>query len=211
MSRFCGLEVERRIDGERFAEFVAALPLAVRRAMDEGQVLVRAGELLVAQAFADRALEALRRSIVVAGFILLQGELERRRSGLQRREDGPPDGMARLGGRKREVRFDAQGLAEFFAAGAFARRGAMDEGEILVRIRPFAIGEAEIDRRLQIAPGIGIFALFVLAKAAGERGGAFAWLYELAQRLGGAARQRNNEGRENQRARCHRKRCRILT
>src|SRR6185436_7650425 len=29
--------------------------------------------------------------------------------------------------------------------------------------------------------------------------------------LGGAARQRNQEGGENQRVRCHRKRCRILT
>ena len=45
-------ELERRIDGERLAELVAALALAVGGAVDEGEMLVRVGALLVGQALA---------------------------------------------------------------------------------------------------------------------------------------------------------------
>src|SRR5438067_71702 len=119
--------------------------------------------------------------------------------------------MAGLGRGKLEVRIDAQGLAEFLAARAFARGGAMDKGEMLVRVRPLAIGEAEIDRRLEVASRIGVFPIVVLAKAGGQRAGAFARLDEIAQRLRGAGGKRDKEAGDKQRARSHRKRCRILT
>src|SRR5258708_25155832 len=135
MTGFRGLELERRIDGERLAELLAALALAVRRAMDEGEVLVRARKLPVAQPFLDRALEGLRRSIVVPGFVLLKRELERRRAGPERGEDRSPDRMTGFGGRQLEVRIDAQGFAEFLAAGALARGSGGDENRALVRMR----------------------------------------------------------------------------
>src|SRR5579859_4753422 len=118
--------------------------------------------------------------------------------------------MASLGRGELKVRIDAQGFVEFLAAGAFARRSTMNEGQMFVRVRALPIRQAKIDRRLEVAGGLGIFAVLVLAKAARQRGGPFARLDEITQRLGGAARQRD-EGGEKQRARSHRKRCRILT
>src|SRR3954462_7677033 len=103
MSRLGRRELERWVDGKGFAELLSALSLAVCRAMNEGEVLVRARELLVAQALADRALEALRGGVILSRFILLQRELEGCRSGLERNEDRAPYRMAGLGGRKVEV------------------------------------------------------------------------------------------------------------
>src|SRR5256885_547680 len=118
MASLRGREVERRVDGQGFAELLAALSFAVCRAMDEGQVLVCARELLVAQALLDRVRDARRGSGGVAGFMRREREREGCRSGLEGSEDGAPHRMADLGGRKVEVRIDAQGLAEFLAAGA---------------------------------------------------------------------------------------------
>src|SRR3954466_13657218 len=75
---FRRLQVERRIDLERLAKLVAALPLALRGAVDEGEMLVRARALPVAQPLAQRALEILGRLVVLARLVLLQRELERR-------------------------------------------------------------------------------------------------------------------------------------
>ena len=50
-------ELEAGIDGERLAEFVSTQLLAARGAMNESEVLVRARELLLAQALVDRPLE----------------------------------------------------------------------------------------------------------------------------------------------------------
>src|SRR4051812_10144747 len=95
-------ELERRLDRQRLAEFVAALSLSARGAMNECQVLVGACQLLVGEPFPDGALKALGRCVVVARLVLLQGELERRRPTLQRSEDGPPYRMTGFGRRELE-------------------------------------------------------------------------------------------------------------
>src|SRR5438477_269408 len=119
--------------------------------------------------------------------------------------------MPGLRRRELERRVDGKGFAELLAALSLAVCRAMDEGEVLVRVRPLPIGEAEIDCRLQVASRIGIFPIVVLAKAGGQRAGAFARLDEIAQRLRGAGRKRDEEAGDQQRAQSHRKRCRILT
>src|SRR5689334_1794407 len=103
MPGFGRIELERRIDLERLAKFLAALALALRGAVDEGEMLVRARPLLVAQPLAQRALEVLGRLVVFARLVLLQRELERRRRarGLDRREHRAPGGVPGL--RRREL------------------------------------------------------------------------------------------------------------
>src|ERR1051325_4310084 len=107
MARLRRLEFKRRVRGKRLAELIAALALALRRAVAEGEMLVGAGAFLVAQTLPQRAFEALRGLVVVAGFVLLKRVLERR-CRLERCEHRPPDGMTGLGRRKLELRVDAQ-------------------------------------------------------------------------------------------------------
>ena len=49
------VELQRRVGGKRLAEFVAALALALRRAVDKCEMLVRARALLVPQPLPQRA------------------------------------------------------------------------------------------------------------------------------------------------------------
>src|SRR5436190_4575706 len=123
--------------------------------------------------------------------------------------------MAGFGRGQFESGINAQGLAEFLAARALASRSAVDEREVFVRSRAVAVGQAEIDRRLDITRRFRVFAVVVLAHPGGEGRGALAGLNEFAQRRGGTGRQPDSEdcdqGRCKRRARTHRKRCWILT
>src|SRR6266852_5197092 len=56
----CLRRLERGREGERPAEFVAAQALAVGNAVNEGEMLVRVGALLVRQPTVDRDLQVLR-------------------------------------------------------------------------------------------------------------------------------------------------------
>jgi hypothetical protein len=67
MAGFRRVELHRRRGAERVAELLAALPLASRAAVDEGEVLVRLGAVLVVQPDLEGGRERLRRSLVVAG------------------------------------------------------------------------------------------------------------------------------------------------
>src|SRR5436190_82359 len=99
--------------------------------------------------------------------------------------------MPSLGRGELERRIDGERPAEFLAALPLAVGRAVDEGEMLVCVRCLAVGQAEVESRLQVARRLGVVAVFILAKAGGERRRAFARLDEIAQRLGGATRQRN--------------------
>src|SRR5215213_2679491 len=102
--------------------------------MDEGEMLVRVGAFLVAEPLAQRALKVLHRLVVIAGLVLIERHFERRWRCLELGKDRPPNRMPGLGGRKLEVRVDAEGLAKFLATAAFAARRAMNEGEMLVGV-----------------------------------------------------------------------------
>src|SRR5260221_616838 len=179
--------------------------------MDESEVLVRVGALPVAEAFLDRALEALRGFGVIARLVLLQSDLDRRRRSLERAEDRAPHRVARLGRGELESGIDAERLAKFLAAGALAGRRAVHKGEVLVRVRALAVGQAEIDRTLEVARRLRILAVLVLAQPGAERRGAFARLEQFAQRLRGTAAKRDQEAGDHERAPAHRKRCRTRT
>src|SRR4051812_20015042 len=210
MPGFGGIQLERRIDLERLAKLVAALPLALRGAVDEGEMLVRARALLVAQPLAQRALEILGRLVVLARLVLLQRELERRgRAGrLDRREHRAPGGMPGLRRRELEAWIDGKHLAEFVPASALAPRRTVDEGEVLVRAHGFRIVQPQIDRSLQITSRIGVRALIVLAHAGLERRGAYTRFHQI---LPGLRAARSKQQKDGQRAQSHRKRCLILT
>src|SRR5258708_21726945 len=119
--------------------------------------------------------------------------------------------MPGLGRLELERRIGAQRLAEFVATGPLAAAGAMDKGEVLVRVRALAVGQAEIDRTLEVARCLRILAVLVLAQPGAERRGAFARLEQLAQRLRGTAAKRDQEAGDHERAPAHRKRCRTRT
>src|SRR5258706_7483974 len=70
-------ELERRVDGERLAEFFAACAVAPRGAVDEREMLVRAGALLRRQAPVDGALQALSRGGVAGRLVQHEGDGER--------------------------------------------------------------------------------------------------------------------------------------
>src|SRR5580765_4066390 len=103
-------QLERRVQGERLAEFLAARGHVVVRALDEREMLERIHLVLRRQAALERGLQALR-----GGF------------GFDRLEDRTPDGMARLRGREREFRIGRQRLPELVAAWSGASGRAVDE------------------------------------------------------------------------------------
>jgi hypothetical protein len=78
MPRFGRRKFHRRVDGERLAELVAALALAIGGAIDEGEVLVRIGALLPSETLLDRSLEILGGIGVISILVLLQPRGERR-------------------------------------------------------------------------------------------------------------------------------------
>src|SRR5207245_9015158 len=119
--------------------------------MDESEVLVRIGALLVAEAILDRALKALGRFGVVARFILLQRQLERRGSRLERAEHRPPGGVAGLRSCEFQLRGDAQRFTTFFPARPVAPGGRLDERAAPVRLRARTLGPSQIDRPLPVA------------------------------------------------------------
>src|SRR5687767_2658245 len=72
MPRFCLLELKPRVGGERLAELVAALALAVGGAMDEGEVLVRDCAVAGAEPQLEGGEQLLGRSVVGAGVVMAQ-------------------------------------------------------------------------------------------------------------------------------------------
>jgi hypothetical protein len=76
--------------------------------------------------------------------------------------------MSRLGRRKFHRRVDGERLAELVAALALAIGGAIDEGEVLVRVHALFSREALLDRSLEILGGIGVVSIFVLLQPGGE-------------------------------------------
>src|SRR5581483_2235223 len=131
-----------------------------------------------------------------------------RARGLDRHEHRSPGGMAGLGRGQLESGIEGQHLAKFVAAGTFAPRSAVYEGEVFVRAHGFLVVQPEIDRSLQVARGVGIRALIVLADSGLQRGSADARFHQIAPGLRAARSKQQENG---QRAQCHRKRCLILT
>src|SRR6267142_2281264 len=216
MAGFGGLEFQLGVGVQRLAEFIPAGPLAAGGAMDERQVLVRIRPFLLGEPFVDGALEGLRRLVVVARLVLLHRQLERRRRALQRAEHRAPGRMAGLRRSELELRVDGQRLAELLAAGPLAAHGAVNEGEVLVRVGALAVGQAEVDGALQVARCLGVPAVLVLAQAARERAGALGGLENVRDpqvvpdgRVGTA--REGEETNDGQRRKSHRKRCRIFT
>src|SRR4051812_48125243 len=205
-----GIELERGIDGQCAAELIAALALAARGAVNKCEMLVGVGALLGTEGFAQCALEILRRFIVVAGFVLLQRELEGRGGGFHLDENRAPRRVAGFRRSELEIRIQGEGPAKLFATQALAAGGAMDERKVLVRPRTFAIGQPEVDRRLQVAAGFGVVAVFVLAQARAQHTGSLAGLEEPAQRRRGACGEREH-GDERGSANRHLNRWRIFT
>src|SRR4030081_2561506 len=72
MSRLGRREFHRRVDGERLAELVAALALAIGGAIDEGEMLVRIDALFPSETLLDGNLEILGGICVISILVLLQ-------------------------------------------------------------------------------------------------------------------------------------------
>src|ERR687887_554922 len=101
--------------------------------------------------------------------------------GLHRPEDRPPNGMTGLCRLKLERRVGGKRLAKFVAALALALRRAVDEREVLVRVRAIAVVQAELERGLQAAGGFRILATVVLAQSQPKRAATVAELENFAQ------------------------------
>src|SRR5882672_929438 len=164
----CG-ELQRRIQGERLAELLAAGSDAVARALDEREMLVGIDLVLRRQAAIERHLEALRRGVVVSIIELLEANAERSGFGLYAAEHRAPDRMPGLGRREGEVRVGGKRLAEILAARAGATVGAVDKREVLVGIGALAVVQAEVECALQVFRRRGVLTVVVQAHALAQR------------------------------------------
>src|SRR5512145_483724 len=206
MSGFGRVELERGIDRERLAEFVAALPDSVRGAMNEREVLVRGHALLLGYAELERALQALRRFLVVAGFVLLQPGAERARTA-HGAEDRPPDRMSGLGRFELHARVCGERLAELLAAFRFAPGAAVDEGEMAMGEGAVLRAEPHLDRRAQRCRGRLVVAGVEIPQAFGERGLRACFLREFLQLRAARDDEKKHGGRQSH----YRNRCWMRT
>src|SRR5512145_2074997 len=206
MSGFGRVELERGIDRERLAEFVAALPDSVRGAMNEREVLVRGHALLLGYAELERALQALRRFLVVAGFVLLQPGAERARTA-HGAEDRPPDRMSGLGRFELHARVCGERLAELLAAFRFAPGAAVDEGEMAMGEGAVLRAEPHLDRRAQRCRGGLVVAGVEIPQAFGERGLRACFLREFLQLRAARDDEKKHGGRQSH----YRNRCWMRT
>src|SRR6266571_762794 len=166
MTRLRRRERERGLEGERFAKLVAAGALTGRGAMDEGEVLVGARALGVAEPLVDRALQVLRRFDVIAVIELLQADVQRRGLGFHGAKNRPPRRVTHLRRRELERGREGKRFAKLVAAGTLAARGAMDEGEVLVGARALGVAEPLAERVLQVLRRLDVLPLLVLPQAA---------------------------------------------
>src|SRR5882672_5621940 len=202
-------ELQRRIQSERLAEFLAAGGGAVVRAVDEGEMLVGVRLVLRRQTALERDLQALRRGVVVSIIELLEADAERGGFGLDAAEDRSPDRVAGFRRREGEVRVSGERLAEFLPARPRAAGRAMDEGEVLVGVGALALVEAELERALQAFRRGEVLSLVVLAHALAQRRAALAEGQRLLQ-LRAAGERRDQQGSDGGAVR-HLKRWRMRT
>src|SRR5690349_11696062 len=126
--------------------------------------------------------------------------------------------MTGFGRRKLEVGIGAQRLAELVAARALALRRAVDEREMLVRVRAIRVIQPEVEGGLQAAGRFRILATIVLPQPEPERAVAIVdverraeLIAKVAHGLRAAPRQCHQQPDGDEDAHSHRKRCRILT
>src|SRR5262245_14158237 len=165
MAGFGRRELERRIHGERLAEFVAAGADAIVGAMDEGEMLEGGDLVFRRQAALEREIQAFRRRVVVAVLELLEARAEGIGFSLGRAEDRSPDGMPGLRGREGHAGVGGQRLAEILAARSGAAVRAVDEREVLVRFAALQVAQPQVERALQALGRGCVLTVVVLADA----------------------------------------------